>query len=535
MVQYGFVYSLKEGYNKTSTFKRLLKTIACSIKKLSASKNNRMNANDHKHRVVFLFCMGFLVCTVSFFLLFKLIQSATGVAVFEPNVMRVSIFVVACGSIVFVVSKFDPFISSRNSYLYLAMGVFIAVLTLCTVAYLWYARGALAGLQISLGKAIKYLPGFDSNIKFMADGYTDIWAYILHREGIFNIPYNSIAVEQRGTSYLYAFIFAVVNDFNLYYLVVFNSLVKILTSILIFKIGLRFLDTKTAMLAAIFMCVLPEGIIWAGMIHKENIVILILMMILFCYYKVFLDEQRVYYSILGFLLFLIAFIRSGLLLPIILMGGIFAVIVKGTKIKRLALYLLFIFLYSVIFVSAFPPYVVESISRKVFHQPCERVILGSTRSLDVENISYSEDSLVKRFGEQISLRNIYWLPLRVCIYYITPFPPWIMRERIDWWIIPSTWMVMLVSPFAIFGLLTFLIKNDSNHLFIALSFIVVSVAVAFSGPWVLERYRFMAMPMFFLMAAYAWNEMSRLKRMLWLGAVPLLVLGLWRVYLMIKY
>lgn len=232
-----------------------------------------------KNKLYKLILSLFLIAVL--FLFFKVLVLLEKLITINLDIIRVIVLSFLSIFIIYTVCKNDLFIYLNKKYFYLFLLIFIIVLIGCTIAYIWY-KNSVTNNDISIDD---YSYIVEPDVKFIADGQVDVWAYILYRDGIFSIPYLSIPVSQVGTVYLYAFLFSIIDDFNHYYLVILNSLLKTLTGIFVFKIGQRFMNSKTSMMACLFICLLPEGFLWAGMIHKDNIVMFLVMGIFLLYYK----------------------------------------------------------------------------------------------------------------------------------------------------------------------------------------------------------------------------------------------------------
>lgn len=458
-----------------------------------------------------------------FFLLlfFKILVLLEKLTTTDLDIARIITLFLLSIFIIFKVCKNDLIIYSNKKYLYIFLLIFIIVLFGCTTAYIWY-KSSVNNILYEI----------EPNMKFIADGQVDLWAYILYRDGIFSIPYLSIPISQVGIVYFYAFIFSIIDDFNNYYLVILNSLLKTLTGIFVFKIGQRFMNSKASMMASLFICLLPEGLLWAGMIHKDNIVMFLLMGIFLLYYKIFIDKncKYKYFGLFIIMLFILAFIRIGFFIPVILLGIIFSVLTKSKKLN----FKFIILIIFIIFVLIIPMNINQDIIHKIY------IVLETASGIKTpeEILSYTnseETSIVKSISEhKLSIIKFFLIWFHMLMYYISPFPPFVVREKIDYWLIPSTWLIIFLIPFALIGFFKFFKKCNLNQNFIVLGFLFINLTIVLSGPWILERYRLVSMPFFSLMAFFAWNRVKNIERFLILSLMPGVIIILWIVYLLIK-
>lgn len=232
------------------------------------------------------------------------------------------------------------------------------------------------------------------------------------------------------------------------------------------------------------------------------------------------------------MLFALLFIRVGFFIPIILLGLIFAIVTRNIKLNfiflSIALFLI------IIFISIIPMHISKDIINKI----CISLeIAGGIRSHE-EILSYTDTkktSIVESISEhELPIIKFFSIWFHMLIYYISPFPPFIFHEKVYYWIIPSTWMIIFLLPFAFIGFFKFFKKNNLDQNFIAITFLIINLTIALSGPWILERYRLVSMPFFSIMAFFSWNRVKNMDRFLILSSMPGFIIILWIIYLLIK-
>jgi hypothetical protein len=147
----------------------------------------------------------------------------------------------------------------------------------------------------------------------------------------------------------------------------------------------------------------------------------------------------------------------------------------------------------------------------------------------VQNLAYrssKEDSLVEKVGGgDLDLGTAYFVPIRIAMYPFVPFPPWKVRSDEDFFILPSTWMIVLSLLFFCTALLRILRSGDRPGGIMLIFLACLSAAVAFAGPFVYERYRLLLTPIYLVLSATTWvNTSARQRALLVLGSLAILAL-----------
>jgi hypothetical protein len=452
------------------------------------------------------------------------------------------LFYLSCGAVILAIKEFNCNLK-RVFTLFLISLLFLSSIStaffykLATMETDTRARLAWGSPEVCVQKALDECnTGIDSSIRYIMDGCVDEWAYALFNKGIANIPYEKIAVTEQGQLYLYSFVLKLFNVFNLYPLIVINAMSNLITALLLYIFCRHYINSQTAIFAAIGVLFLPEGILWAGVLHKDSLVLLLIMLLVFSYIKIFKEKRYPYYILMILTFYSLSFLRSGIVLAMLLTGFLVSLWI-GKKVSGSILFIGIIVFAALIFSALFPRAVVQDISNKVIFKPIDKLFIGSSARLDSQNITYTttkENSYIERVGGgDLTIQKVYYAPIRLAMLLISPFPPWMVRHWNDYFILPSTWVVMLMMPYALLGFFRLGNTGDLNKIF-TLTFIALSIAIAFAGPFLLERYRLMLMPMYFSIAGQYFVTKKTSFHLILFICMFVGTLILYLVYLVIK-
>lgn len=390
------------------------------------------------------------------------------------------------------------------------------------------------------GEHIGELARLSSEHRYWLDGGLDQWVFVLFNHGLFALGYDQIPVQEKGLLYLYAALLRVAGDFNTYLLLVANCAAQVLSSWLLLRIALQFAPPGAAFGAAALLLVMPDALYWGSLIHKDNFVVCLVLLCLWSALAAFASQSRSwgYAALFAASLIALAFTRSGLVVPLICGGALAIVLARASRLERLARYLASVVAGVALVAAILPPSAAKDLRIQVFDRLYYKLSQGSSYKLDVQNIEFrttAEDSLVYRLsGGDLSLKKLHFVPVRVAMYFVAPFPPWPARTRLDYFVLPSTWLLVPLWFFFLKGCWKGWRQSGDAAVWALSSFVVLAVAVAFAGGFVHERYRLALMPFYLSFAALGESlSTARQKRVL-LGASCCAFLALLALYWTLK-
>ena len=371
-----------------------------------------------------------------------------------------------------------------------------------------------------------------SGSAFMMDGGIDVWVLILKEAGFHQIPLNNIPVNEPGIMYLYAFIMRLAQEHIPYLMLLTNWTAHIFSALIIYCLCFERLGRIVSGLASGLFLVSPENIYWGATIYKDGLSTLIILLIIYAFIRV-REGAKYYYLLFSVALIYLAFLRSGFVVPIIVIGLLLMLVAdrKGVG-KRVFTYILVVVTTAVVFWTIDPQGAANNILQKSVIRVFDKLRSGSTSHLDVENITYrttKEESLTHRVGGgDLNLSKTYFVPLRILSYLIAPFPPMHRNNRSDSFILPNTYFFsLLLVPFALGFMRSFLPSQGGVVRDLSISFVILGTAIAFAGPFVYERYRLGITPLFLIIALAYLAEASWLNRF----RMILLSVALWAALL----
>lgn len=346
-----------------------------------------------------------------------------------------------------------------------------------------------------------------ASTKFYMDGDLDKWVFVLFNNGFSAIGYEEMGVQERGIVYIYAAIMRAFGSYDPRIYVLTNWGIHSLSSLLLFSIVRNIFDRKSAVLAAAIFIVFPENIYWSGILFKD--VIVVFLVLLSAYSALFLrNDMRwiVYLTLLFLTIAGLLFVRSGLVLPVYIAALLSSILItRAIGWNRLVSCYALLASMLVVMVALLPTPISDDLIDKTIGRTWNKLAYGSTLSLDHQNITYrttKEDSLIERFGGgDISISNIYYVPIRIAAYISSPIPPWPSGTLSSFMVTASTWLLLAFIPFFLKTILNVWASSNSNWVLLGIFFLMTGVAVSFAGPFILERYRIIMTPFILSIAA----------------------------------
>ncbi|WIM05126.1 MAG: glycosyltransferase family 39 protein [Candidatus Nitricoxidivorans perseverans] len=396
----------------------------------------------------------------------------------------------------------------------------VSLAVMSQVYLMHLTQGAPVAREIaSGGELLGHMVAIDPRQIFIMDGGIDEWVYVLFRNGLTSIPYEAIPVQEKGILYLYSAAMALSGEFDTYLPVLVNWAAHVTSSLLLFAISEKTFGRKAGLLAAGLLLVFPENLYWGGSLYKDGIVAMLVLAAIHASLSVSTGGRRThYYLTLALALYGLAFLRSGLLLAVVLAGFISVAVVGRNSIHKLAEYIVTIAAAATAFTLIFPASVMADIEGKAFVRVYGKLAGGSSHGLDTQNISYrtsKEESLIERYGGgDLSFRTMHLVPLRVAGHLLAPFPPWERRFVGDWYILPATWTILALLPYFAVGLYRSAAGGASPSMVLLIYFIFLGTAIAFAGPFIYERYRLLITPLYLAISASTFVSSSWRRRAL---------------------
>jgi len=385
------------------------------------------------------------------------------------------------------------------------------------------------GLSSDLREELKSIQ-IEKNLYFFMDGRVDVWTYILSK---YKLNYQSIAVQEKGLVYFYAFFMKISNDYNQYKYLIIHFFFSIISSILIYSILLNIYGKKTAYISSIILFLFPENIHYNAVIAKDGLVLTIILFHLFCLIKLRCTNNKLFLFFIVGQLFILSFVRSGLVLPVIFITLLFYLF--NYQIKKAISYLLItLFIFNLLLL-ILPKEVHRDIVFKIYEKPISKFYFGSSKHLDVENITYRdtiETSIVQNIsGGDASINNAVWLFPKGLMYLISPFPPSFDGSLKDsGFVIFSTYLYFLMLPFLMSELIKILRNNNFLQIFLLIEMTILSVAIIFAGPFIYVRYRIIILPfliVFFVNNFLNSNTINRLYKCIGAVLIFLIIYLFW--------
>jgi hypothetical protein len=431
-------------------------------------------------------------------------------------------------------------VSALSAGSYLVMTLVFIMRSDQAAAYQATSGGDLMPLYFLSDVPAEAIAGFDAALevpfgKFFADGGIDQWAYFLYHSS-WDPAYDQLAVQEHGYLALALALTSIIGSFNTFNLLMLNWLALAGCGILVSRIASFALEERYSLIVGCIFWLVPEFSYWAGVLHKDPIVTFFVASCSFSLCKICLERKPVFSIVFLVALFAIAFLRSGLVLPMLLLSVLSLLLLDQRRIDHLLRFLAVQASGAAVFFLAAPRAVSFDIYRKTFARVVDKVEVGRGAHLDVENIQLppaGEKSMADNlFGDgggvvapmvsQLSgqsesaapfidpsligaIDRIIMIPIHTVAYLYSPTPIWAARGVFDFFVVPGTLLFALATAPALFAFVTGLVRRG---LLVAgiLPFVIFSVAVSFAGPFVVDRYRMLLIPYLLVLAAVPFQE-----------------------------
>jgi len=137
----------------------------------------------------------------------------------------------------------------------------------------------------------------------------------------------------------------------------------------------------------------------------------------------------------------------------------------------------------------------------------------------IEYVSTKEESLGNKINVlDIKYDNFYYaIPLKIVLQVVAPFPIDRYQNFYDLMNRINGFIYTLLLPFAAFSVIGYTIRNDdtnferkylNNYKIILSYFFLLSIVIAFSGPWLSPRYRIMLSGFLLIIAAIGISNLN---------------------------
>ena len=324
-----------------------------------------------------------------------------------PIFCAIALFCAAVGAI----GRYDPFLRTDRRRAAAFASIALLVLAASSVLYLLRLQESSppTALYAREGEHIGELARLSGEYRYWMDGGLDEWVFVLFKHGLTILDYDQIPIEEQGLLYLFAALLRIAGDFNTYLLVVASCAAQVVSAWLLLRISTRFTPPAAAFSAAALLLAMPDSLYWTSLVHKDNFVVCLVLLCFWSALRAFSGSSPSWRYSVPFVgsLVALAFVRSGLVLPLI-GGGLLAIaLTRRSPIERAAKYGASI-IVGILLVATFVPHpAVNQLQLKVFDRVYHRLSGGSSYKLDVQNIRFrttAEDSLVYRLsGGDLSL------------------------------------------------------------------------------------------------------------------------------------
>jgi len=396
---------------------------------------------------------------------------------------------------------------------------FLLVLTILTILYLWI--------------------GWDGRFEnFIGDGR--VWlkgAQVIIRDGYFSTPVENIMehVTHVGVPYLYAAVLIVGNE-NIYALIILHALVIVLTANIMYKIGERVLDVRTARLAYWMIALHPEILAWSSILIRESLIVFLIAGFFYACIRFFVDGSRWHGLFLLTNLGATYFVRTSMVFAFLAIAFVCAALVMVKPHRYL------------IAAVAFGAMVAIGIGLTMVHYSGDprvpgigtMLVGGIVAKSTAGTMEFGEISIIRDFlGGKFTVMNFYLWPLWVIAYWVYPFPQLLAGIH---YVNPMVIIVenfmgvinLMLLPFIVLGVLAIIQDSRINRLMLVAATAIMATGANFAGPFVLGRYRLVVTPFFILIAAYALTHMRMSQRVLVAALIPFTMVTFYVSYLLVK-
>lgn len=400
----------------------------------------------------------------------------------------------------------------------IATGVAFLIGASGILAYLLTAHANLGSVTNELAQAVSHgileasgtwISTVQPSQRFAMDGQIDQWLYGYYTLGLEKYTYEKTAIQEQGLFLVYWAILRLYGEFSTTVLVISNALFHLASSCIVYAMVRRWFggNGPASVVAAIFLFS-PDTIFWSTALGKDNLVVLL---IVICQYLTLsVGDVRngwTRHVLIALALVDLAFCRSSMVIPVMLATALSILVAAREPRDALRKFVVTTIAVSAVFVLVFPPPVVKDIQRKSFQQLVSKLVGGSSLHLDIENITFrttKEDSLVYSIGGgDINLGKIGYVPIRIAMYLLAPFPPFLPATEGEGARVAGSVVLTSLLPLFLLGLATAIRDRGRPTLVLACYFAMIMTAVAFAGPYVYERYRLMMLSAYFTIAIAA--------------------------------
>jgi hypothetical protein len=441
-----------------------------------------------------------------------------------PLVIAIALY---CAAIV-AIARAEPLLRHRRAgFIFLALANFLLAASLAIYVSHFVDRATSSPTHALESEHLGDVAALSGEHRYWMDGGLDQWVFVLFNRGLFAIAYSDLAVQEKGLLFLYAAVLRIAGTFNTYLLILVNCLGHLLSAWLLLRIASKFMPPRAALGAAGLLLVIPESLLWASWGHKDNLSVFLVLLCLWSGSNGFRADRRSLAFTALFILALaaLAFVRSGVVVPV-MFGCLLAIgLTRKPLLPALGNYLVALMMGAIFLAIALPPVVRADVLGQAFGRVYSRLVSGSSFGLDTQNMQFrttKDDSLVYRIsGGDLNWQKAYYVPIRVAMYFVAPFPPWLIKSSVDWFMLPSTWILILLSCPALAGMWMSATRTRGIATWALCFFVVLSVAIAFAGGFVHERYRLLLVPLYLAFAS-ASEAHSPPRRMLALVLLSLL-------------
>jgi hypothetical protein len=424
------------------------------------------------------------------------------------------------------IGRYDPMLRTDRLRAMAFTLIALLILTASSVLYLLRLQESAppSAAYAAEGEHVGELARLSIEHRYWMDGALDQWAFVLFNQGLFALGYEQIPVQEKGLLYFYAALLRLAGDFNTYLLVVASCAAQVLSSWLLLRVAAQFAPPRAAFGAAALLLAMPDALYWGALIHKDNFIVCLVLLCLWSGLKAFAERPLSwrYSALFAGSLVALSFTRSGLVVPLIFGGALAIVLARRSPLERMARYGASVVAGVALMAAILPLPVAKDLRTQVFDRLYYKLTQGSSYKLDVQNITFrttAEESLVYRLsGGDLSLKKLHYVPVRVAMYFVAPFPPWPVRSQLDYFVLLSTWILIPLWFFFLKGCWKGLRQGDDAVEWALCFFVVIAIAVAFAGGFVHERYRLLLMPFYLSFASLGESASTRRQKLVLLAA-----------------
>lgn len=271
---------------------------------------------------------------------------------------------------------------------------------------------------------------------------------------------------------------------------------------------------------------LPEGLLWLGLCHHKDLMIILLLAIqCYCYAMVIREGNwRYFLPVIPCLLALI-FFRAALFIPAVVFGVVSLLLAR----KRVVLFSIF----GACFLSSFflfylwaSPALFADIANRSLVIPVKRVLFDTSIGHDVNILTYN-------ILDATSLSRDYAF-MRPVMCLLLPFPLWRIPNRVFAFAIPSTVMLWFFLLFAVIQSARIVYTRKMEAVPIVLLFFFMFVSLIFVGPLISIRYRLIVFPSLALLGVQGYIQSTPFGRRILILFALLGVAVVHLVYMVVK-